>query len=235
MYILIAGAGEVGQSLARRLTASKHTVVCVETSREICESLYARDGIVCHSGSGTDIDILQNAGIDKADVAVGTMSADADNLALTILAKQFEVPRVIVRMRNPSYEAAYMLAGASRLVNLVDVALGQLVLEIEEPDVRAVATFGGGKASIVILRIPQDWAKGTATVAEIASSPDFPRDCVITGIFCGEKDEFVIPRGDSDVHAGDKLFLAGEIKHLRSAASYFQVGAPKDLGSGMAK
>ena len=64
MYVLIAGAGELGGALAKTLAAARHTVVCVEISREICEALYARQGIVCHCGSATDIDILRDAGID---------------------------------------------------------------------------------------------------------------------------------------------------------------------------
>ena len=61
MYILVAGAGEVGTALARSLTASRHNVVCVDSSREVCEALYARHGITTHCGSGNDIEILRNA------------------------------------------------------------------------------------------------------------------------------------------------------------------------------
>ena len=229
MYILIAGAGEVGQALARRLAAWRHTIVCVDSSREVCEALYAGHGIVTHQGSGTNLEILRDAGIDKADVAVATMASDADNLAFTILAKQFNVPRVIARMRDPDYEAAFRSAGVSRLVSLVDVVLDQLVLEIEEPDVRAVASFGAGKASIVILQLPEDWDRSGATVAELASAPEFPQQCVITGIFRDSEGEFVIPRGNSEVHAGDRLFLAADLSGLRAAASFFRVKLPKKL------
>ena len=205
-------------------------MVCVEASREVCETLYARHGIATHCGDGNDMELLRSSGIDKADVAVATMSSDADNLAFTILAKQFGVPRVVARMRNPAYEAAFRSAGVTRLVSLVDVVLGQLVLEIEEPDVRAVAPFGGGKASIVILQVPDDWERGGASVADVASSEDFPEKCVITGIFCESEGEFVIPRGNSQIHAGDKLFLAAELEELKAAAAFFRVKAPKDLG-----
>ena len=230
MYILVAGAGEVGTALARSLTASRHNVVCVDSSREVCEALYARHGITTHCGSGNDIEILRNAEISKADVAVGTMASDADNLSFTILANQFDVPRVIVRMRNPAYEAAFRSAGATRLVSLVDVVLDQIVLEIEEPDIRAVATFGGGKASIVVLQIPPDWERSGSTVAEVASAPEFPNECVISGIFRESEGEFVIPRGNCEIRAGDKLFLAAELSGLRSAAAFFKVKPPKKLG-----
>ena len=231
MYILIAGAGEVGRALAVSLASSRHDVVCVDTSAEVCENLYTRHGIVSHCGSGTDIDILRDAGIDKADIAVGTMSTDADNLAFTILARQFDVPRIIARLRNPAYETAFRSAGASRLVNLVDVVLNQLILEIEQPDVRTVATFGGGKASILILNVPADWKGDGATVAQVASSPEFPRQCVITGIFRERegKGEFVIPRGDSEVRAGDRLFLAADMAALRRAATFFGLRPPRKL------
>ncbi|MBN1809147.1 MAG: TrkA family potassium uptake protein [Planctomycetes bacterium] len=227
MYVIICGAGELGGALAIRLAEAKHTVVCIESSRERSEHLYARYGITTHTGSATDIEILKDAGIEKSDVVVGTMSADADNLALTILARQFGVKRIIMRMRDPAYETAYRSAGATRLVSLVDLVLGQLLLEIEQPDLRAVATFGGGKASILILTISEDWCKSGTTVAEVAASKDFPAQCVITGIFREQENEFVFPRGNSEIRAGDKVFMAAAMADLKQASDFFGVNTPK--------
>lgn len=227
MYILIVGVGEVGEALAISLSESRQNVVCVDQSQEVCTNLYARHGIETHCGGGTDIEILRNARIEKADVAVGTMSSDADNLAFTVLAKQFGVPRVIVRVRDNAYEDAFRSAGATRLVSLVDVVLGQLILEIEEPDVRAVATFGGGKASIVILNVPDEWGRDGTSVAEIASSSQFPEGCVITGIFREASNEFVIPRGGSKVHSGDQLFLASDFESLKAVTAFFKIKPPR--------
>jgi len=158
--------------------------------------------------------------MSKAEVAVATMRADADNLAFSLLAKSFDVPRVIARMRDPRYEAAYKRAGVTTTIRIVDVFVNQLLLEIEEPHLRQVATFGAGRASIVMDSIPDNAAVADHTVSEIAADEAFPAECVITGIYRPETQTFVIPRGSARVLSGDRVFLVAEQPNLRKASRY---------------
>ena len=95
MYIVIAGGGAVGQSLARALIAHKHDVVVVDQDRGVCEGIAARTGALVRLGNATDIEVLEEAGLNKADVAVAATPHDADNLAFGVLARYFGVPRVM--------------------------------------------------------------------------------------------------------------------------------------------
>ena len=103
MYVVVAGAGIVGKNLATRLNEAKHDVVVIDINPSVCEDLYARHGLETIQGSATSIDVLEAAGLTKADVAVATMRNDADNLAFTLLAHGFDVPRIIVsRSESPA-------------------------------------------------------------------------------------------------------------------------------------
>ena len=106
MYIVITGGGMVGGGLVRMLLDNKHDVVLIEKNKETCDKLYAETGVVAINGSATSIEALNEAGINKADVLVAATGQDADNLACAILAKSFEVPQIIVRMRDPAYKNA---------------------------------------------------------------------------------------------------------------------------------
>jgi len=220
MYIVIAGAGLVGSGLAARLVEARHDVVVIDRDEAVCEGLTARIGVLALKGSATDIDILEQAGIDKADVAVGTMRADADNLAFANLAKSFDVPRVIARMRDPRYGSAYEKAGVAATIHIVEVFVNQLLLEIEEPHLRQVATFGQGKAAIVVDTVPEGAAADGKTVSQIAADPDFPAECVITGVYRSETQEFIIPRGGAQIRSGDRVFLVAERRNLRKASKF---------------
>ena len=70
MYIVIAGGGLVGRDLAQALVAARHDVVVVEIDRAVCEHIYAKIGAVSINGNATSIDVLEDAGLNKADVAV---------------------------------------------------------------------------------------------------------------------------------------------------------------------
>lgn len=220
MYILVAGAGLVGSGLAERLADAKHDVVVVDTNKDVCEELASSLGALVLCGSATDINVLERAGIEKCEVAVGTMRMDADNLAFALLAKSYEVPRVIARMRDPRYEGAYRKAGVSATSHVVDVFVNQLLLEIDEPHLRQIAVFGAGNASIVVDSIPEGAAVGGKTVSEIAADPGFPSECVITGIYRREAQEFIIPRGPAEIRAGDRVFLVAGRGNLRRASKF---------------
>ena len=220
MYIVIAGAGLVGSGLAEKLIEGRHDVVIVEQDKDICEWAVSQLGAMAFNGGATDINILEQAGIAKADVAVGTMRADADNLAFAVLAKSFDVPRVIARMRDRRYESAYKKAGVSSTVHIADVFTNQLLLQIEEPHLREVATFGGAKASIVVDTIPERAAITGKTVSDVAAGEGFPQECVITGIYRPSSQTFIIPRGSAKIFEGDRVFLVAEYKDLRKASKF---------------
>jgi trk system potassium uptake protein TrkA len=222
MYIVIAGGGLLGRGIAGELVKSRHDVVVVEQDRAVCEQISSRLGALAIHGTATSIDVLEDAGIRKADVAVGALRMDADNLAFGVLARNFEVPRVMARMRNPRYATAYELAGIARAINVSDMLVRQLVLEIEQPALHVVATFGEGKASIVVVTIPDEGRAHEMTVKEIAQDNEFPRDCVIAGIFRQDEKSFVFPRGEARVRCGDQIFLAAHTENVRKAAQFLQ-------------
>ena len=205
MYVVVAGGGIVGKGLAMRLNEARHDVVVIDIDGRVCEDLYARYGLETVTGSATSIDVLEAAGIAKADVAVAAMRSDADNLAFTLLAHDFGVPRIIARMTDPKYEAALRRAGATHLINLGGFYLDQLMLDIEEPEARRIATFGQGQGAIVIARVPEGSQVDGWTIERIANSPDFPDDCVIAGLYREKTDEFIVPRGNRVLLAGDQV------------------------------
>ena len=220
MYVVIAGAGLVGGSLAARLADAHHDVVIIDSDKAVCEQLAASIGALVLNGSATDINVLEEAGLRKADVAVSTMRSDADNLAFSLLAQSFDVPRTIARMRDPRYESAYKQAGVAATSHIVDVFVNQLLLEIDEPHMRQIAVFGAGQASIVVDTVPDGAAVSGKSVSDIAADPSFPSECVITGIYRRESQELVIPRGDAEVREGDRVFLVAARSNLKKASKF---------------
>ena len=220
MYIVVAGGGMVGGRLVRRLLEKRHDVVMIDTDREICNKLYAETGVVAVNGKATRIDVLKEAGTEKADVMVVATPDDADNLACAILAKSLGVPRVIVRMRNPDYENAYKVAGVHKIVRVTDLMVNQMLMEIEDPKVRRITTIGGGRANIFMVTVPPGGQVAERTVKEIAGNERFPEQCVFIAIYSEQKGELCIPRGEQVVREGDELFLISTAENIRKVADF---------------
>ncbi len=223
MRVVIAGAGLVGRGLGKRLIASKHDVVMIDADREVCERVYSQIGATTIHGSATNISTLQEAELERADCAAAAMRRDSDNLCFAVLANHMGVDRIIVRMRDPRYEAAYKLAGATRVLNVVDLYINQFTWEVEEPLIKELAAFGEGKASIVFVGVPEDSKAAGRTVEEIAKDSGFPDDCVIAAIFRPDSGDFVIPRGHVTLEAGDRVYLAANTDEIQQAARYLGV------------
>jgi trk system potassium uptake protein TrkA len=220
MYIVVAGGGMVGGGVVRRLLDNKHDVVLIEMDKDRCDKLYAETGVIAIHGSATSVDALIEAGIEKADVLVAATGSDADNLASAILAKSFNVPRVIVRMRDPAYKNAYRVAGVKSIIRVTDLMVSQMMMDVENPDVRRVTTIGGGKADIFVVIVPERAKVAKKSVKDIVESRHFPAECTFIAVYNQESEEFSIPRGKQIINEGDELFLISTAENIKKAVDF---------------
>ncbi|MHC4915329.1 MAG: potassium channel family protein [Planctomycetota bacterium] len=226
MYIVIAGAGIVGGELARRLLENRHDVVVVDQDKESCDKLYAGTGAVVINGSAARIEILQEAGIAKADVLVAATATDADNLVCALLGKSLGVPRIIARMRDTAYERAFQLAGVESLVRVTDLMVNQMVMEVEQPELRSVTAIGGGRADIFSVKVPPGAPAAGKSVKDLTASSDFPAECVFVAVYNRATGEFSIPRGSQVIGEGDEIFVIASAEDVKRAADFLRGGAP---------
>ena len=220
MYIIIAGAGVLGRTLTKNLI-NNHDVVIIDINQEECERIYSRYGAVSVCGNATQIHVLKDAGIEKADVAVAAMDKDTANLAFTLLAKNFGVEKILVRMRNPEYKNAYQLAGATDVGEVTELLVDDFITHIEEPDIRKVVSLGNGNAEISIITIPENSSCSGKTISEIVNSDGFPDNCLIAGIYNQNNDKLVIPRGEKRIYNKNQVFLVGTRENIEQAADFF--------------
>lgn len=212
MYIIIAGAGMVGAGLARVLR-DNHDVVVVDIDEARCAEVYAELGVLTVQGSATHFGVLQQAGIARARVTLALMRDDADNIAFTLLAKQHKVPQRIVRMRDRRYAEAYDLAGATYVINSVDLFLHELVLAVERPRARRIADIARGEAEMLAVQVPEGALAAGLTVAEIVSRPGFPQSGIIAGILDKER-RLTIPRGDAVIPGDSEVLVVVKAEHV---------------------
>lgn len=220
MYIVIAGIGMVGGELTRKLVENKHDVVAIDRDKEICDQIYAEAGVVAIGGDIARIEVLKQAGIEKADVFVAATGSDTANLAGSILAKSFGVPEIIVRMRDPAYENAYKLAGVTSITRVTDLMVNQMIVGIEKPRVRKVLTVGGGKADIYSVIIPKGAKVAGQTVESIARSPHFPPQCVFIAVYDRDTKELSIPRGKQVINETDELLLISPAEDIKQVTDF---------------
>jgi len=220
MRIIVAGAGVTGYLLLKMLVAKKHDVVVIDVDREVCEEVYAETGAMTMHGSATDIKILQKAGMQNADVVLCLVRYDSDNIAISALAKSLGVRSIIALLRKPEYAPAYKSAGVTTIISLTDLLLHQLMMEIEQPNVKSIMPLGGGKAEIYAVEVPPGAKSIGMTVRQITEQRSFPKECVFVGIYHEDSDIFCIPRGDHDLKEWDTVFLVSNSQYIKPATDF---------------
>lgn len=207
MFVLIAGAGALGREVAKALSDLRHDVIVVDISKAVCESVYAELGVVAVHGSATDLHVLEEAGARRADVVVALMHSDAENITTALLAHSVGVSRILARLRDPGYEAAYREAGVTHVVRSTRLLRNQIVLHVQHADVRQIVNLGDHDVEMFSVEVPAGSPCAGQTIREIAARSGFPHEALVAGIVGAKDGGFTIPRGDHVIRAGDTVYL----------------------------
>ena len=112
MHIIIAGCGRVGSELARLLSNEGHDVIVIDKNKSSFDRLGGVFNGVTLLGSGFDVELLKQAGIEKADAFCAVTNGDNTNLISAQVAKKiFNVPKVIARVYDPQRAHIYTALG----------------------------------------------------------------------------------------------------------------------------
>ncbi len=206
MRILIAGAGRAGLSVAAYLTGVGHLVTVIDRDPQVCARVKDQLGIVALAGDAADSAILTEAEVRHAEAVVAMLHRDADNLAVASLAKLAQVPRVMVRMRDPEYRPVYLSAGVTRILSETEIFIGSLAAAIEHEAVLHAMLLGNGEAVAFEIVIPSTSRVIGRTVSEIAAMPEFPKSCVFAGIYTADG-KVIGPRGASVIVGGMTVLI----------------------------
>ncbi|MCX5704672.1 MAG: TrkA family potassium uptake protein [Candidatus Omnitrophica bacterium] len=112
MYILIVGCGRVGAELSKLLAQEGHNVVVIDRNRAAFDRLGGSFNGVMSVGNGFDLELLKQAGIEKADAFCAVTNGDNTNLICAQVAKKiFKVPKVFARVYDPQRAHIYTALG----------------------------------------------------------------------------------------------------------------------------
>lgn len=204
MLVIIAGGGRTAEHLAAVLLSQGHEVRLIEPRSEVLARLHrALPTEMIVEGDPTDPQALEAAGIREAQVLAAVTGDDAENLALSFVARtQYGIGRTIARINNP--QAAWLFE--RKILFHVDVALNQpevLASLIEEEmslgDMMTLLKLHRGQFSLVEEKL----LPGAPAVGQTLRDLVLPDGCVLAAII--REHEMVIPRGDTVLLAGDEV------------------------------
>lgn len=226
MRISIAGAGNVGRSIAAELIENGHHVLLIDRDpRAIkAESLPEAEWLMADA---CELSTLEEAGIDTCDVAIAATGDDKANLVTSLLAKtEFSVPRTVGRVNHPKNEWLFSDDWGVDVSVSTPRLMSALVEEaVSVGDLVPLFTFRQGEASLSELTLPAQ----SPWVGERIGDLDWPGDVVLVAIVRNRTAQ--APDPDGTLEAGDELlFIATQNyeRELESMLSPQHQGAETD-------
>ncbi|AEH38554.1 Trk system potassium transporter TrkA [Halopiger xanaduensis] len=215
MRVIVVGAGEVGSSIAESL-ATEHGVVVIDRDEDRVESVtYAHD-VLAIEGDGTSIEVLEEAGIERADLVIASTDGDETNIVVCGAAKAVTESFTIARVKRTNllrtWERSQSAFGVDFMVS-TDLYTAEEIVNIAGlPGAADVDAFADGLVQMAEFEVTSDSPVANETVSEADRFESLTFAAIIRG------DEVIIPQGDTVIRPEDGVVVIGSSESVREFA-----------------
>lgn len=224
MNVLIIGGGNLGSNIADRLLkqdefrmifrSSEYQITFIEQDEEQCEKLGQRYNVPVFQGDGTKQELLEQTEPQKMDVAIAATNNDERNSIMALQAKRMGIKHVIAIARDPSYVS--LLEDNGIVCISAPYATAAMVENyLDRPSVADLFEIESGVASLIDIEVP----KAGRVVGQKIQEIDIPDQCVVAAVIRDQ--EFVVPRGQTEINAGDHVVFVGPSQAIQAAYKVF--------------
>ena len=222
MKIVILGSNETACLLAAKLY-EEHDIVIIDNAPCANDALQKLD-LQYLQGAGTNIAVLEAAGIKDADIFAACTDNDEANIAacLTVICmaelktvcfvSRQENAASLELMRNSKYRHDLMI---DYVIQPKELMTQKIFRIITVPAAAGVENFAGGRARLLEYRIDEN----TKFISKKIKDCNFPEDTLITGIT--RNDDLFIPDGNTQFQLNDKVIFMGSSYSLDILAGRF--------------
>jgi len=200
--VVIAGAGQVGQWLARMLVKARIRVTVIQRGAGRAFDLAAEvPEVNVLRGDARDPNILREAGVDQADYFVSATQQDEVNLLSSLLARELGARSVVALYNQPEFLALLEAVHVDLPVSPRLMVAGVILRMVHRREIVSLDLVEGGDAEVVEFEVP---AKSKAIRRKLKNL-SFPAKAIVGSVTRGS--EFHVPTGDFQFQEGDRALV----------------------------
>ncbi len=186
MRILIIGAGRLGSILAKNLSERGHEIIVVDKNEERVKKLTEEVDVAGYVRDATDPTLYDELSLPSIDVIVAATDRDEVNLFTAIISREYGVPRIIAKVRDPRIASILQRIGLTEYVvvepNIISSII-EAVIEGKYSVVELLPIYVGGFRLVTITI-----AEGSDAEGHLLDDVKYPREGVkILTVFDGKK------------------------------------------------
>ena len=226
MNIIICGAGKVGFSISKQLSAQGHSVTVIDQSSEDIKKINDTQEVKGIVGRATFPSVLENAGAENTDMIIAVTKNDETNMIVCQLASSlFNISKKIARIRTKDY-----LEGKwGKLYNKSNIPIDVIIspeLEVakslyrrlEAPGALDNVPFGNGKVKMLEISIEKNCPIKNMPLKDLTIKfPDF-RANILGAV---RKEKFLYLKKNDKMLEGDNVYVVISSDQLNAILKAF--------------
>lgn len=213
MKIVIAGAGEVGSHLAKMLSGEANEITVIDERQERLDALTATCDVITVEGNPSAIKVLQDAGVDHADLFIAVNPSDSQdvNIVSAMLAKKMGSKKATARINNEeylSYENKYMFTemGIDLMFYPEKIASSEIIDLLKRTASTDSMDFARGKLQVAVFKLEEESPLLGMNMAEFSAvATEEGHNFRVVAIARGN--ETIIPKFDTKFKYHDLVFI----------------------------
>ncbi|MFT7485494.1 MAG: trk system potassium uptake protein TrkA [Candidatus Paceibacteria bacterium] len=218
--VVIMGAGGVARAVTRRLLPIPGMNIRVIERDAVRARAFAAEfpgEVMVLDGDVSDLDLLHEERIGKADVFLATSGDDEENMVACLLAKSLGADRTIALVNKPSYRTIYDLVGVDQAISPRVLCANRILRFARSGSVAAIAVLGDGQAEILEIEVELGGKKSHVKIKSLG----LPQGVVIGALVHGG--EISVPNGDSPVENGDHVVVFAKKEAVDKVLDIFRL------------
>jgi trk system potassium uptake protein TrkA len=212
--VVIVGGGNVGLAVARALENQVDRVRARVIERSRMQAEKAADTLertVVLNGDGLSSEILEEAGIEKADAILAVTDDDKTNILAAVRGKAAGCRMAIALVNDPTLLPLMGHLDIDAYINPRATTVSSILRHIRHGRVRGVYSIGDAEAEIIEAQV-----LSTSPIAgQLVRETDFPAGVLVGAVMKGG--EVVKPTPDTRIEVGDVIALfsmAGDVPEV---------------------
>ena len=226
MKVIVCGAGQVGEQIARHLSFEKNDITVIDNNSELIGHLSNTLDISGITGCASHPDILEAAGARDCDMIIATTKSDEVNMVVCQVSHSiFSIPRKIARIRSQSYlETNYSdLYRAEHLPIDVIISPEKEVAEaavsrLETPSAFEIETFLNGSAQLIGISLNSNCPVINTPLRQL-SELFSNLSAIVLGVRRNSK--LFVPKPEDQLFSGDQVYVFSTIKDRQRTLEIF--------------
>lgn len=215
-HYIVCGYGKTGKSVLEDLLEKGFEVVMIESNAERNEKLKEVYGqkFIHIDGDATDDAVLIQAGVERAKILISVLSTDAENLFVTLSAKDLNKDvKVITRVAETNSTEKFRKAGADFIVSPIEIAKDRIIsIATTSADFFSFVEFAGAKEELKSYKFGLvEIHEGSDLINKSYRDANIPQrtNLVVIGYYSSQSELQINPKADNIIQLGDRLLVFG--------------------------